>query len=62
MKLYTVEQVWDNLAELGVATDEELKLITSINGYSIESLNDVIYARTGFNDYEQLIAEDEDNY
>ena len=49
-----VDEVWDLLIEYGVATQEELKLITCINGYNIDTLNDVIYARTGYRDIEQV--------
>ena len=52
------EQLWDYLVEQGIATEEELELVCNINGYSVETLNDVIYARTGYHDVEQL----EDEY
>ena len=41
------EQLWDKLIESGIATEDELKLVTCINGYSVETLNSVLYARTG---------------
>ena len=43
-----IAKLWDLIVEYGVATEEELQLITSINGYSLEALVDVIYARTGY--------------
>ena len=46
--------IWDEIIELSIATEEELQLVTSINGYNEETLNDVIYARTGYHDLEQL--------
>lgn len=49
-----VEKIWDNIIELEIATENELQLITSINGYNIETLNDVIYSRTGYRNIEQL--------
>lgn len=49
-----ITEVWDYLIETGIATEEELKLVTCINGYNIESLNAVIYARTAYHDLEQL--------
>lgn len=49
-----IEIVWDYLVAYGIATEDELKLITNINGFNMESLNSVIYARTSFKDYEQL--------
>lgn len=40
-------ELWDLLIENGVATEEELQLITAINGQNITTLNDVLYVRTG---------------
>ena len=47
-------KLWDELVNLGIATDEELKLVTCINGYTEETLNDILYARTGYRSIEQL--------
>lgn len=52
-----VESVWELLVDMEIATDEELQLVTSINGYNIDTLNDVIYVRTGYHDIEQLEME-----
>lgn len=49
-----VGMLWDLLIEYGIATKDELTLITCINGYSEETLNDVIYARTGYRNFDQL--------
>jgi len=49
-----IEQIWDFLVGSGIATEDELRLIVSINGYSTESLNDVLYCRTGCRSIEQL--------
>lgn len=49
-----INTLWDYLVNNSVATQDELELITSINGYSIDTLNDVIYARTGYRNLEQL--------
>ena len=54
---YTIEQVWDLLYQYDIATESELRLVTTINGYNIDSLNDIIYARTGLRDIEQLLDE-----
>lgn len=50
----TVEKAWDLLVQSGTATEDELQLVTSINGYSIESLNDVLYVRTGYRDVNDI--------
>ena len=41
-----------------IATEEELNLIIAMNGYSLETLNAVIYERTGYRDIEQLWKEE----
>ena len=59
---YNIEQVWDLLLQYDIATENELKLVTTINGYNIDSLNDIIYARTGLRDIEQLLDEIKGGY
>jgi hypothetical protein len=49
-----VNEYWDYLIENGIATEEELQLITAINGYSVETLDAVLYARTGYRSVEQI--------
>ena len=56
-KLYDIEQMWDYLTETGIATEEELSLITAINGYNEETMLDVLYVRTGYRSFEQLETE-----
>lgn len=57
IKDFTKDEIWDILLETGIATKDELILVTNINGYSVETLNDVIYARTGYRNIEQLVDE-----
>jgi hypothetical protein len=52
-----VSATWDRLEDEGIATCDELKLITDINGYDMKTLNDVLYARTGYRDFEQMDGE-----
>jgi hypothetical protein len=48
--------VWHLIVDIyHIATDEELELITNINGLNIEALNNVIYVRTGYHDISQFI-------
>jgi hypothetical protein len=49
--------LWDNLITYEIATEEELQLITSINGYNLESLEDVLYVRTGYRSRDQRAIE-----
>jgi hypothetical protein len=60
MKDLTVNQLWYLLVKLELFTDAELKLLVNINGYSIETLNNAIYARYGYRDLEQMINEYDD--
>ena len=48
-----INTLWTLLEVYGIATDEEIDLVTNINGYSEETLNDILYARTGYRDIEQ---------
>ena len=49
--------IWDAIIEYGIATAEELELVTSINGYNENTLNDVVYVRTGYRNIEQLLED-----
>jgi hypothetical protein len=48
-----IYNMWDWLVDKGIATDEEVRLVTNINGFSVETLNNVLYARTRYHDREQ---------
>ena len=57
----TISEMWDTIVEeYGIATWEELELITAINGYNEDTLNDVIYVRTGYRNIEQLLEEEQE--
>jgi hypothetical protein len=59
-----LSEIWDYIELNGIATNEELQLVTCINGYNEETLNDVIYARTGYHSVDQIEeceGEDETN-
>ena len=60
MKQYEDEviYVWDKLVDMGLFTDRELELITNINGYNIDTLNDAIYARYGYRSLDQMLEEE----
>ena len=49
------DQVWQLLLDYDIATEAELHLVTNINGYSVDSLESVIYSRTGLNSVDQLM-------
>ena len=49
--------IWDFILENGIATYEELSLVVCINGMNEESLNAVLYARTGYHTIDQIDGE-----
>lgn len=48
------DQIHDTLVELGIATEEEIALVCSINGTNEESYNDILFSRTGYRSLEQF--------
>ncbi|HZK32868.1 MAG TPA: hypothetical protein VFC60_00050 [Tissierellaceae bacterium] len=54
-------ELWEYIIDNNIATEEELQLVTDINGYNKETLNDVIYSRTGYRSIKQLEEEEEEN-
>lgn len=46
-------KMWDALIGLGVS-EQTLQIVTSINGYSMDTLNDVLYAATGYRNLDQI--------
>lgn len=52
-----VNVVWDELLERDLFTNDELQLLTNINGFNIETLNEAIFARYGFRDLQQMLEE-----
>lgn len=55
----TAAQAWDELIESYGISEETLKIVTSINGYSLEALEAVLYAVTGYRDFDQAREESE---
>lgn len=52
-----IAMAWDTLLELGVS-EQTLQIVTSINGNTLETLKDVLYAHSGYRSFEQM--EDEE--
>lgn len=48
------ERLWDKLESYGIATYDELCLVTSVAGMSEETLLDILYVRTGYRNFEQM--------
>lgn len=53
-----VNEMYNELVAYGIATPEEIDLVTCINGYREEVLNDILYTRTGYRDLNDYIEEE----
>ena len=52
---FGIGEIWDAIIMYGIATEEELQLVTCINGYNEEVLNDIIYVSTGYRNINQFL-------
>jgi hypothetical protein len=52
-----VNDIWSYLEDNEMFTFDELRLITDINGYNIDTLNDALYSRYGYRSLEQYLEE-----
>ena len=59
-----LNQMYDTILELGLCTFEELELVTSINGFNEQAMNDIIYVREGYQTLGQYLEylNDQDQY
>jgi len=46
---------WDFCLDHEIASEQELNLVTKLNGFNWETIMDVIYVRTGYRDIEQYV-------
>lgn len=47
------DELHDFLLSWSIATEKEVSLVTSINGYHLEALQSILYSRTGYSDLKQ---------
>lgn len=45
--------LWDFIVDNNIATEDEVRLVSDINGLNEETMTDIIYSRTGLRSYEQ---------
>ena len=57
MKYYGVDDIFEMLIDLEMFTEAELKLLTYINGFNIETLEDALYCRYGIRSVDQFLEE-----
>ena len=51
----TLKEQMNFLIENGIATEAEIALVININGCSETTINDILYAKTGYRDIEQYL-------
>ena len=51
----TLNKYYDFLIENEIATENEVNLVTNINGYNIESFNNILYCKTGYRTKDQYL-------
>jgi hypothetical protein len=56
----TTTEMYDYLHDVVGVGEEALQVVTAINGYSEETMCDVLYAMTGYRTFEQYKAENEE--
>ena len=49
-----IHELWDYITECGIATDDEIGLVTSINGTNLDTFESILYSRTGYRSLEQI--------
>ena len=50
-------EMWDKIIAEGIATENECGLVTDIVGWTEKAMLDILYARTGYRNFEQMEAE-----
>lgn len=54
--------IYDFIIDNEIATEEEISLVTNINGWNVETLNAIIWCRTEYHDAEQCYQCEPDNF
>jgi hypothetical protein len=59
-KKMKIEEMWSEIIKWGIATNDELVLVTNFVGCTEEVLNKIIFFRTGFENLGQFIEQYKD--
>lgn len=57
----TVTDMHDYLVDVVGVANETVQVVTKINGYTTETMCDILYVVTGYKDFEQYLEETVDN-
>ena len=50
-------EMYNCLIDCGIATEEEIELVTAINGDNEETYEDILYVRTGYRTFDQFLED-----
>ena len=50
-----IKKIYDYLIENEIATEEEINLVCCINGTNEESLNDILFVKSGYRNIKQIM-------
>jgi len=50
-----LDAMYDEMINLELCSTDEIELVTGINGYKEETLNEIVYYKTGYNSLEQYL-------
>ena len=50
-----LNNMYDTILELELCTFEELELVTCINGFNEQAMNDIVYVREGYQTLDQYV-------
>lgn len=54
--------LYDFIVTNNIATEDEISLVTNINGWNVKSLNDIIWCRAGYHDAKQCLECEPENF
>lgn len=54
----TFEDAYDLMLDMDIVSEETLRVVTNINGNTIETLDDIVYKETGYRTLEQYAEEE----
>tara|TARA_Y100001938_G_scaffold145285_1_gene221597 strand:+ start:817 stop:996 length:180 start_codon:yes stop_codon:yes gene_type:complete len=49
-----MNELWDYITEYEIATENEIALITSINGTNLDTFESILFSRTGYRSLDQI--------
>lgn len=49
------ENAYDYIIDMGITTQEAVDLVCDINGSSINTINDIVYVKCGYNTLQQYL-------